>query len=244
MPRNIFKKPPRKDAAAGLMKEKTDAIDHAFQHAGIRSFADLGGSWGVDGGYTFYALDNYPIESCFLVDLFFPDDARRRKKNFRRLQLIQGDFGSRDTISQLPELDAIFLFDVLLHQVDPDWQDIVRMYSALTRCFIVYNPQYIGSQTVRLLDLGEEEYFKNAPHSRDEEPYATVFRNPDEIDPRTGRKYRDDKGIWQWGITDKDLCDLMESLGFDKVYFENYGQWGPLKSFEGHAFIFTFTGKG
>ena len=239
MGKRRFKKLSRKNASFDLLKEKTDEIDYAFRELGIKSFADLGGVWGVDGGYTFYALENYSVEACFLVDLFFSDNARRRSKHFKQLKLIQGDFGSQDTIRQLPELDAIFLFDVLLHQVGPDWQDIVRMYSAITRCFIVFNPQWVGLDTVRLTDVGEDEYFENVPHSRDEEPYATAFSHLDEIDPQTGQKYRDYKGIWQWGITDKDLCALMEELGFDMVYSRNPGQWGALKNFELHAFIFT-----
>jgi hypothetical protein len=239
MGKRRFKKLSRGDDSFDLLKEKTDQIDYAFSQLGIKSFADLGGVWGVDGGYTFYALENYPVESCFLVDLFFSDNARRRSKHFKQLKLIQADFGSQDTIRQLPELDAIFLFDVLLHQVGPDWQEIVRMYSAITRCFIVFNPQWVGQDTVRLTNLPADEYFENVPHSIDEEPYATVFSHLDEIDPRTGRKHRDNKGVWQWGITDKDLCALMEELGFAKVCSRNSGPWGALKNFELHAFVFA-----
>ena len=238
MPGNIFKRYSQNNPVIDLMKEKTDAIDYAFRQAGVKSFADLGGVWGVDGGYTFYALDNYSVEKCFLVDLFFTRNVQKKKKHLKQLNLIQGDFGSQDTIRQIPELDTLFLFDVLLHQVDPDWQDILRMYSTLARCFIIYNPQYVGSETVRLLDLGEEGYFENVPHQRNEEPYVTIFKKPNEINPQTGEKYSDDKGIWQWGIVDEDLTGFLKELGYDMIYFKNYGQWGSLINFEGHAFIF------
>lgn len=222
----------------GLMKAKTDLIDYACGQIGIRSFADLGGVWGVDGGYTFYALENYPIERCYLVDTDMTRKTEDKKKHHAQLTLIKGDFGSRDVVQRVPGVDAVILFDVLLHQVDPDWKDILRRYSALTKSFIIYNPQYIGPETVRLLDLGEEEYFKNVPHDRNEEPYATVFKKMDEIHPQHGKKYRDIHNIWQWGIADNDLSGLMAELGYERIYYKNYGKWGSLENFEGHAFIF------
>jgi hypothetical protein len=42
-----------------LIKHKLDLIDFAFTLQGALSFSDLGGVWGVDGGYTFYALEKF-----------------------------------------------------------------------------------------------------------------------------------------------------------------------------------------
>ena len=67
-------------------------------------------------------------------------------------------------MDQVGRVDAIFLFDVLLHQVAPDWDTILEMYAKNVRVFGIYNQQWTGADTtVRLLDLGEEEYFRNVP---------------------------------------------------------------------------------
>jgi hypothetical protein len=157
-----------------------------------------------------------------------------------RLQLINANFGDAQIPRSIGAVDTIFLFDVLLHQVAPNWDDVVRMYAKTTRSFIVYNQQYIGGpKTVRLLDLGEEEYFRNVPHPRDQEPYQTLFHKLDELHPRHKKPNRDIPNIWQWGITDADLVRVMSEQGFEQTYYKNYGIWGGLKNFEGHAFAFV-----
>lgn len=221
-----------------LMTEKTNMISHVFESYKMKSFADLGGVWGVDGGYTFYTLKKFNIEEAFLVDTKISDRVMNKKKNFHQLNLINDNFGSSDVARQIGQVDVIFLFDVLLHQVSPDWDEIVKIYANNTKCFIVYNQQFKGEKTVRLLDLGQEEYFKNVPHKKEEEPYKWLFEKMYQIHPQHKRIYRDIHNVWQWGITDNDLIGVMKSNGFQMVYFKNEGQWGKLKNFEGHAFIF------
>ncbi len=51
-----------------LKKEKIYLIDYLCQNNKIESFADLGGVWGVNGGYTFYGMRHYRIKTAFLVD--------------------------------------------------------------------------------------------------------------------------------------------------------------------------------
>jgi hypothetical protein len=41
--------------------------------------------------------------------------------------------------------------------------------------------------------------------------------------------------IWQWGITDDDLVEKMQSLGFERVHYENCGRFGTLPNTENHA---------
>lgn len=222
-----------------LMKEKIDLIDYACKDLGGRSFADLGGVWRVHGGYTFYALKSHPIEKAFLIDTDFTLPVKLKRLFFPCLRLIHANFGEPQAARLMGgPVDTVFLFDVLLHQVSPDWDDILRMYAPLTRSFIIYNQQYRGSKTVRLLELGEDEYFQNVPHARDQEPYKSLFRKLDEIDPHHNRPFRDIHNIWQWGITDDDIVRVMKELGFAQVYYKNYGQWGGLMNFEGHAFVF------
>jgi hypothetical protein len=222
----------------GLMSEKKEMIDYACGTLGVKSFADLGGVWGVEGGYTFYALEKYKIDKAFLVDEGITEIVQEKQRPFQQLTLIKDNFGRRDIPPLIGEVDAMFLFDVLLHQVSPDWNAVIEMYARYTHYFIIYNQQYKGQQTVRLLDLGEEEYFKNVPHSKAESHYKALMEKMDEIHPQHKRKYRDLHHYWQWGITDQDLVGVMKDQGFENIYYKNYGQWCGLINFEGHAFIF------
>src|SRR5262245_18839264 len=86
------------DPFAYLMGDKKDLIDFVFERFRPKSFADLGGVWNVDGGYTFYALEKFAIEKAFLVDTDFTDDVLQRAKLYPVLKVVHGNFGKRETI--------------------------------------------------------------------------------------------------------------------------------------------------
>jgi len=143
-------------------------------------------------------------------------------------------------VREVGEVDAIFLFDVLLHQVDPDWDRILEMYAPHTKSFIIYNQQWIGpGRNVRLLDLGEEEYFKNAPTLPTEGPYIGLINKLEEKHPDHNKKWKDVHHIWQWGITDMDLISKLDSIGFKLKYMSQAGKSTHLKNFSDHMFVFT-----
>ncbi len=221
---------------------KKAIIDMTFQKLLLRSpasFIDLGGVWGVNGAYTFYTLGRYAISQAYLVDTNLHDLVKKQQEQYPQLQLISGNFGNADIVKTLQQVDAIFLFDILLHQVKPDWDEILEMYAPLTTCFVVYNQQFTASKTtVRLLDLGKEEYFKNVPFSQDEPLYRALFENMYELHPEHQRIWKDIHNVWQWGITDNDLRAEMQALGFTEKYYKNCGQFGTLTNFQNHAFIF------
>jgi hypothetical protein len=221
-----------------LVKDKVDLIDQAFSSFGVQSFADLGAVWGVEGGYTFHALDKYPVKDAALVDTSMTAIVRDRAEKYPQLRLIDGNFGSQDAVDQVGGVDAVFLFDVLLHQVAPDWDTILEMYAKNVRVFAIYNQQWVGSDTtVRLLDLGEKEYFRNIPADRKKEPYKNLFKKLDEPHPYAGKPWRDVHSIWQWGITDHDLESTAARLGFKLVYKKWCGKFS--EHFENQAFIFA-----
>lgn len=223
-----------------LLREKLDLIDFAFSRFDLHSFADLGGVWGVEGGYTFYALESKNVSTANLVDTHFTEAVNDKAKEYCQLNLLEGNFGDETVAHKLGTVDAILLFDVLLHQVAPDWNQILELYSARTRCFIIYNQQWIGSeQTVRLLELGEDEYFRNVPAERNEAPYDRLFEKLEEELPGYGRTWKNVHHIWQWGITNADLISKVESLGFRMQYMKNCGRFGFLENFENHAFVFV-----
>ncbi len=220
--------------------EKIDIIDQAFPSLGIQSFADLGGVWRVEGAYTFHALDRHNIEDAKLVDTHPTQKVIDKARAYPQLQLIKGNFGEQSIADQVGVVDAVLLFDVLLHQVAPDWDAILEMYGKNVRTLIIYNQQWTGpGSTVRLLDLGEEEYFHNVPHNPRQENYKNLFGRLDEIHPDHNRPWRDVHHIWQWGITDDDLESKIAELGFSLVYKKNCGKFGRLPNFENHALIFA-----
>ena len=138
------------------------------------------------------------------------------------------------------EVDAVILFDVLLHQVAPDWDRVLQIYAPYTKSFIIYNQQYIASPiSVRLLDLGKEEYFKNVSHNPEHPTYTSLFARMWELNTQHKRIWRDVHHVWQWGITDKDLITTLEQLNFKLEYFCNHGRQKYPSNFEGHSFIFT-----
>jgi hypothetical protein len=220
--------------------EKLQLLNFVFAEMDppCRSFADLGGNWNVDGCYTHFALDHYDIERAFLVDTDFSDSTIERSKSYKNLQVVRGNFGDASTIDAIGSVDVIFLFDVLLHQVRPNWDEILRLYSTKTKVMAIYNQQFTNFQsTTRLLDLGWDEYFANVPHTREE--YATLLQKTNEIHPIHNRPYRDLHNYWQWAITDDDLIATARRLGFSLGYYANCGQFGNLPQCEEHAFIFS-----
>ena len=235
----LSQNPFRDNVYQSLNKDKLDLIDFTFTLQKALSFSDLGGVWGVEGGYTFYALEKYGPAKAVLVDTHPTELMLTQSKKYSQLRFIQGNFGNERIAQEVGQTDAVFLFDVLLHQVAPDWNEILEMYSHQTRCFVIFNQQWIGTNSiVRLLDLGENDYFQNVPHNKDEAPYNNLFQKLDQKHPDHDRTWRDVHHIWQWGITDTDLQSKLESLGFQLQYYKNCGQIGNLKNFENHAFVF------
>lgn len=227
----------RRAADPPLHRAKLRAIDFAFEDLGVRSVADLGGVWAVHGGYTFHALESHHPDRAVLVDEDLPPAVRDRAAGFPALELVQGNFGSADMPGRVGAVDALLLFDVLLHQVAPDWDEILSMYAQTVWCMVVVQPQYVAGGTVRLFDLGEAGYEAAVPPGS----FPTgLFGRLDEPHPtRPGRRWRDVHEVWQWGIADDDLRARMRELGFEPFYWSNGGGWRGSPAFEDHAFVFA-----
>jgi hypothetical protein len=227
--------------------DKQELIDLAFEQyrPRIESVADLGGIWNVDGAYALYAIRKFGIAKACIVDTDFSEASRTLSQNAANLQLIQGNFGDETVAAKVGMVDAVFLFDVLLHQVHPDWNEVLGTYAKRTNCFIIFNQQWIRSDTtIRLLDLGREEYFRNVPIGPDNPTYRALFERMYEIHPQYGRVWRDIHKVWQWGITDEDLRRTMRTLGFEQCIYRNYGRFGSLSNFENHGFVFQRSHPG
>ncbi len=222
--------------------EKKNLIDYAFNlpDMPLHYLADLGGVWKINGAYTFYTLDRYRIVQAFLVDTNFSAIVRNKSTKYPQLVLINDNFGRQSVLDQIKSVDAVLMFDMLLHQVRPDWDEILEMYAKISRVILIYNQQYTASErTVRLLDLGKDKYLDLLPFARKSPLYQKLFANLDQIHPEHNRPWRDIHNVWQWGITDQDLKKVMSRLGFELKYYNNCGPFGNLRHFENHAFVFV-----
>jgi len=211
-----------------LVQSKLELIDECFKNdKTISSFVDLGGAWQVHGGYTFYILSKYPIKKACLVDDNVLEPVKASAVDYPQLKLIETNFGSSNAITKT---DVILFFDILLHQVNPDWDKMLEMYAPKTKYFLIHNPQFNNNTTVRLLDLGKDEYFNQCPKLTNNVHYNKLFTEQE-------HEVRDIHNIWQWGITDKDLQDVMTNLGFELTYTIEGNNWGETK-FKSRGFIF------
>lgn len=213
------------DEAVSLMNDKPS------------SFADLGGVWKVNAAYTLYTSKKYNIPGTLVDTNFNPEVDLLLSKN-PLLKKVTGNFGSNEVIAQLNNPDMVFFFDVLLHQVNPDWDTILERYSRITKCFVIYNQQITSYKTtIRLTEL-ELNVYKELVPSRSDDVYEYIFSHKDDINTEYNKPWKDVHQVWQWGITDNDLRRKLASLGFKEVFYKNYGPFGDLKSFEDHGFVF------
>lgn len=222
-------------------REKLALIDLAFRRVvpGAATFADLGGAWRVDAGYARYAMKNFPVTRGILVDTDVPPAVLRSLEPYAALEVIQDDFAKEAVADRIGKVDILLLFDVLLHQANPDWDVVLERYARHASCFVIYNQQYMrGGSAVRLTDLPYEEYV-SLTSDRAEELIRRIYAHPEEIHPVYGKPWKDIHNVTQWGITDAALREVMARCGFTEVYFRNYGMFVGLPAFEEHAFIFV-----
>ena len=215
---------------------KLELLDHVFGQYPIRSFADLGGIGRVDAGYTFYLLDKYAIDRAWLVDVRSNPRVLQRADRYPQLHVLKADFACSETAAQIDRVDAILMFGILLHQAAPSWTQVLELYAPRTDHLLIYNPQFQAADghSVRLLELGEQEYFSHVPYSRDHPLGRRLF------DAASEYASEDCRAIWQWGITDQDLVSKLRSLGFELQYDRNWGPFPGLVFFENRAFAFQF----
>ncbi|MDI6765825.1 MAG: hypothetical protein QME52_03270 [Bacteroidota bacterium] len=202
------------------------------------SFADLGGVWKVNAAYTFHTLKNFTIKRGVLVDTDYPIRFYKKLKNYQNLQIIRGDFMEKSVVKAIGKVDVLYFFDVLLHQANPNWNEVLEVYSHVAQCFVIYNQQFIqGDETIRLTDLPLERYIELTSDYR-KEFYKYVYEHRLDIHPEYHKPWIDIHNISQWGITDKNLRNVMTDLGYKEIYFYNHGRFLNLPAFENHAFVF------
>lgn len=226
-------------------RDKLRLIDLTFNSLSprARSFADLGGVWKVNGAYSVHTLRHHRIERGILIDTDIPQALTSRLSRYPQLEVIRGDFTSQRTVDAVGEIDVVFLFDVLLHQAHPHWDEVLALYSKIAPCIVIYNQQFTrGEEAIRLTELPLSEYVELVPDFR-LDVYKYVFDHKTEMHPTYGKMWGDIHNIFQWGITDSALRTTMKRLGYEEVFYANFGRFSELSAFENHAFGFVRAGE-
>jgi len=205
-----------------IVPHKSALIDEAIARYGIRSFVDLGGCWGVHGGYTLHALKTGRIERAVLVDGNITALTRTRGEPWPQLELVESALGEEKTVEQVGTVDAAIMFDILLHQVSPNWNEFLERYSRNVGTLIIYNQGWLGRETVRFTDLPVDEYLAHTYHIN-EGRIREWYGQHAEWNDDQGKPWRDVHNFWQWGITEKDLIGVLWDLGYRIDYLFNTG---------------------
>lgn len=204
---------------------KAELVSAAIDRYDLKSIIDVGACWGVNGGYTFHALGGGKLERAVVVDGDITSLTRERAAGDARVQLLEGPIGDATFIESLPPCDAAIIFDVLLHQVSPDWDRFLALYSRKVNHFVIWNQDWIGSdRSIRFVDRGLSWYLDNAGET-DADRVTRWFERHDEVSTQFGRPWRDVHYFWQWGIVSLELVTTMRRLGFVLDYFNNHGPW-------------------
>ncbi|MQX44079.1 hypothetical protein GHK58_28800 [Sinorhizobium meliloti] len=198
---------------------KLSLIDRAITLAPeIKSSADLGACWGVDGGYSRYVLEEHKLEKAVIVDQHITSATQEWTSHQPKAKPVTGLFGTDSTLEKVGDVDVVFFFDVLLHQVAPDWNEVLKMWAPKTKYFLIHNPMWtVGSETLRFPDYGFEWFKANVVYQH-EGRLKEWFANLDKFDLEQNKPLKDVHNFWQFGITHQDMITTLDRLGFDCVF--------------------------
>lgn len=204
----------------------------------ISSVADLGACWGVDGGYCRYALEKEKVKKGVVVDQVITPDAKKWISENKNASGVTGFFGETSTIKKVGEVDLIIFFDVLLHQVKPDWNEVLNRWADQTKYVLIHNPMWtVGRETIRFIDHGSN-WFKANVVFQNEERLDRWFERLDEFNKEQNCLERDVHNYWQFGISVADMVASMDELGFD-CEFSKFLKVRPKKPWiKNYAFLF------
>ena len=131
-----------------LIPHKLELIDTAYRLKPFRSFADLGACWGVNGGYSFHtrSLCGQNFDQGYIVDQTITPLTTERALKFNDLKLTPAMLGSTKAREAVGKVDTLIMFDILLHQVAPDWDQFIGEWLPYTDTVIVYNQNWFKSK--------------------------------------------------------------------------------------------------
>ena len=218
-----------------IINHKLQILNWLGKNYNIKTSIDFGGIWNVDGFYTKHMHETYSLNKSTIVDRFWPSDL---KEKLDLIGIECADCLFSDFDFENKSYDVCILFDVLLHQVIPDWRNFLGRISKHCEFIVIYNPQWLRRTSCRLTDLDDRQYFMEIPHEPCEDPYNYYTNNRQGKCSYAGVQIKDSFRLWQWGITNLDLINAMHNYGFQLIYLKNYFGWTQLKNFQNYGFIF------
>jgi hypothetical protein len=221
--------------------DKLRLIDHVYRSIvpNANSFVDLGGVWNVNGAYSLYTIRKHRLSSGVIVDTDYPSGLEEKLTRTSGLRAVHGDFTCSEVIKSIGTVDVAYFFDVLLHQANPTWADVLSTYASVASCFVIFNQQYVQSDTsIRLTHLPLDQYLTMSPHYR-QDVCRFAYEHANELHPVFHKPWIDIHNIFQWAITDHDLNAVMTRLGYRQLHFRNCGPFPNLPAYENHAFVFV-----
>lgn len=224
-----------------VRRNKARLANYAINKHKATSFADLGACWGVNAGYTLHLLEENQIERAYVLDQTITERSRERGANFPQLAFVPGMLGEQGVIDSIPDVDALLMYDILLHQVNPDWDDFLTRWAQKARVLVIFNQMWMQEgPTVRFIDRGREWYKANVYYTN-EARLDRWFDRHERPDEGSGKKQKERHAFWQWGIKTGDLIEHVRTLGFRLDFFENHGRFGPSPHpwIQDEAFIFV-----
>ena len=180
------------------------------QHAGGRSFADIGCMWGVNGEYSFCA-EEAGATTVKAVDVFGPTpefEAKKRERN-SSVEFILGDVTERQTLERIGPVDVVFCAGVLYHHPSPF--DLLAALRALCRQTLILRSSTIPE--IKGLPNAAVYFPMLKPKARGLWDLASLgvprqVGITDAFEPDQGY------GNWFWGLTPSCLASLLETAGF------------------------------
>lgn len=228
------------ETVRNFVDHKAALANDAVRKHGVKSFADIGGCWGVHAAYTVDILEKNAIDKAYVADGNVNPQSRAAGAPFPQLEFIEGQFNEHAFIEPFPQVDALIMYSILVHQANLDWDAFLEAWSKKARVIVIYNQMWKKTKkTVRFPDQGLKWYLRNVFFSK-REIIVDWFQRLDEP-YKNGRKWRDAHHYWQVGITTADLVGKMKSLGFRLDFHQNYGPFHHRRTpwIENEGFVFV-----
>ena len=92
-----------------FVRHKAALANRAVRKHGVKSFADIGGCWGVHAGYTVHVLAKNRIEKAYVADGNVNKPSRAAGKPYPQLEFVEGLFNEPAFIQPFPEVDTLIM---------------------------------------------------------------------------------------------------------------------------------------
>lgn len=192
-----------------LGRQKIDLIQRCLP---VESVADFGGTWGVDAGYAVKCATDFQVRRVFLID-----EVRPKIDLPKNITFIQGDFTSELILEQVPKVDLVLAFDIILHQYGP-LRILHAMLEKSNKYIAIHQP------TIKEDFLKHESEMLFLPGITDGKTCRLVHPGPKVVGVPYSKGFFNpitfNTNYWLWGIPKHLMRVWVEARDFE-IVFEN-----------------------